>query len=202
MAKFVLDLFTRYHTAFGFVAYNAVDALLAKKKAGSASKFSGAQVYVKTGYCFSDMEISNGDFNIKLGDPNFFAKNSGDTLFVGPPMISVSREKILSITIPDRSEAEIVENFGKKPYEIKIKGLIVDMAEHQYPGKQVKQLRKFNDIQGYMDVTCQLLNDLGIYSIYITQMDELTGVEGFEDTLSYSFTARSAQPAEFILLAK
>jgi len=76
------------------------------------------------------------------------------------------------------------------------------MAQHQYPGKQVKQLRKFNDINGYMDVTCQLLNDLGIYSIYTTGMDELTGVEGFEDTLSYSFTARSAQPAEFIFLNK
>lgn len=201
MAKFVLDLFTRYQTAFGFVAYNYVDPLLTKKNAHH-NKFSGAQVYVKTGYCFSDMEISNGDFNLKLGDPKFFANNSGDTLFVGPPMISVSREKILSITTPDRSEAEIVESFGKKAYEIKIKGIMVDMAEHQYPGKHVKLLRKFNDIEDYMDVTCQLLNDLGIYSIYITQMDELTGVEGFEDTLSYSFTARSAQPAEFILIAK
>jgi len=202
MAKFVLDLFTRYQTAFGFVAYNAVESLTNKKRVGNSSKFSGAQVYVKTGYCFADMEITNGDFNIKLGDPNFFANNNGDTLFVGPPMISTSREKILSITSPDRSEAEIVENFGKKSYEIKIKGIIVDMAQHQYPGKQVKQLRKFNDINGYMDVTCQLLNDLGIYSIYTTGMDELTGVEGFEDTLSYSFTARSAQPAEFIFLNK
>jgi len=118
MAKFVLDLFTRYQTAFGFVAYNAVESLTNKKRVGNSSKFSGAQVYVKTGYCFADMEITNGDFNIKLGDPNFFANNNGDTLFVGPPMISTSREKILSITSPDRSEAEIVENFGKKSYEI------------------------------------------------------------------------------------
>jgi len=204
MGKFVLDLAVRYKTAFGFVAYDAYQDYKAKNKSkqDGGNPFSSNGFYVKSGFCFSDMELSREGYLLKLGDPDFFARSQASTLFVGPPMISVSREKILSITTPDRSSSEIVENFGKKANDIKIKGVIVDMAEHHYPGNQVKQLRQFNDIEGYFDVCCQFLNDLGIYSLHITSMDEITGVEGFEDTLSYSFSARSAQPSEFYLTNK
>lgn len=198
--SFVLDLYPRYQKAFGFVPVLATPDL--QKSGFGGNKFSGAAVYVKSGYCFADMQLSNQHVNIRLGDPNFFLNNSGSGLFVGPPMISASRSKNIKVTSPDRSEGEVVENFGKKSWEIKIKGIIVDMADHQYPGNQVKQLRQLFDIDDVLDVTCDFLRDLGIYSVYITEFDEITGVEGYEDTLSYSFTLRSTQPVEFTVIKR
>lgn len=198
--SFVLDLYPRYQRAFGFVPVLATPDL--QRVGFGGNKFSGASVYVKSGYCFADMELASQDFKIRLGDPNFFLNNSGSGLFVGPPMISASRSKNIKVTSPDRSEGEVVENFGKKSWEIKIKGVIVDMAEHKYPGNQVKQLRQLFDIDDVLDVTCDFLRDLGIYSVYITEFDEITGVEGYEDTLSYSFTLRSTQPVEFAVIKR
>lgn len=203
---FVLDLFSRYQHAFGFVAnkYSVLSntgtaGLIDTVKNKYFNQFSGAEVYVKSGFCFADMELNSQNYNLKMGDPDFFAKNSGSSLFVGPPMISVSRTKTIAVTSPDRSKAEVVENFTKKSWEIKLKGVIVDMENHQYPKAQVKALADVFEFDGVFDVTCEFLNDLGIYNAYITDFDELTGVEGFEDTLSYSFTLRSTQPAEFFI---
>lgn len=205
---FVLDLYSRYRNAFGFVAnkYNVVSRAGVNSVIDIAqnkyfNEFSNSAVYVtKTGFCFADVTLFSANYVLKMGDPDFFAKNSGSNLFVGPPMISVSRSKNITVTSPDRSDDEVVENFSEKSWEIKLKGVIVDMDNHQYPQSQVVALRKLFNINGVLDVTCTFLNDLGISTVYITDFDEITGVEGYEDTLSYSMTLRSTKPAEAYVL--
>jgi hypothetical protein len=223
--SFTIDLLQRYSAAFGFVAskiavadkvgvktglqyakdklyqqYHLPDAIA---KQGNQVRFSTDGFYSKSDYCFADLALKCNDFEIQLGDFNYDIKQADSSIFVAPPMISTSREKIIKNTTPDRGEAEVVENFSKRSYEITIKGVIVDMENHAYPSRQVKLLRQFFEIDDFFEVvSCQLFEDLGIHSIYLEDWDDLSGVEGFEDTMSYSFKARSAQPVQFLLYGK
>lgn len=222
--KFTIDLLPRYQAAFGYVAtkldiasrvgiqtgvQHAENLLLNKFKQGVATASvksrkaqaafnSDAQFFINSSFCFADMALKHPELSIRFGDFNKGATYRGDGAFIAPPMIGISRDKAITTTQPDRGEGEVVENFSKKSYEIALKGLIVDLNNHQYPSAQVKQLRKFFDINDIFEVeSCKLFEDLGIYGIYLTSWGDLSGVEGFEDTLSYSFTARSIQPVQF-----
>jgi hypothetical protein len=223
--SFTIDLLQRYSAAFGFVAsrfavaekigiktelqnvksklyqqYHLPDATV---KQGNQVRFSTKGFYSKSNYCFADLALKCNNFEIQLGDFNYDIKQANSSIFVAPPMISTSREKIIKNTTPDRGEGEVVENFGKRSYEISLKGLIVDMENHAYPSRQVKLLRQFFEIDDFFEVvSCQIFEDLGIHSIYLEDWDDLSGVEGFEDTMSYTLKARSAQPVEYRLYGK
>lgn len=190
--SFKIQVLPRLDKAFGFIASNYISDLLEGEK--PASRFSG-EYFVNPSYSFADMILQGNKNTINFGGNNLSAKNASSQTFISPPMISVTRSKDINVTSPDRGEGEVVENFSKRSYEISMKGIIVDMLNHQYPKNGVQSVRGIFDFNGVYDVTCMLLNDLGIYSLYFTDLDDLSGVEGYADTLSYSFKARSYQPA-------
>ncbi|RKR83189.1 hypothetical protein BDD43_3391 [Mucilaginibacter gracilis] len=223
--KFKIDLLPRYQAAFGAVASkfhllsnvgigtveaSAKNRLLHQfsmpKQSGSASNknpFTAPTPYSTSNFCFADLALKCGDFEIQFGNFNYSITSADSSVFVAPPMITTSREKVINTTKPDRGEGEVVENFSKRSYEIELKGIIVDMENHLYPTRQVKQLRQFFEIDDVFDVvSCILFEDLGIKSLYVTDWTDLSGVEGFEDTLSYSFKARSLQPVAFQVYGK
>jgi len=218
--KFAIDLLTRYQAAFGVVGsrFHYADGTIqasasinvnrfsppaALSAQGKQNRFASPALYSTNNYCFADMELVCGDFSIALGQFDHSIRTADSTAFIAPPMISLSREKVINVSKPDRGEGEVVENFSKRSWEIEIKGLIVDMENHVYPSTQVRKLRQFFDIDDVFDVAqCPLLSDVGIKALYLTDFSDLSGVEGFQDTLSYTFKARSFQPVAFQLYGK
>ena len=131
-------------------------------------------------------EINFGD-NIR-GNENVFAP---------PPMVSFSKSKNLVITEIDGSDAEVVERYGDKSWEIKLQGIIIDMKSHKYPADGVVKLREFFNTPEAFEVTkSTMFLNLDINNIYFTNVD-ISGVSGFADTIQYTLSARSIKPIEF-----
>ncbi len=161
---------------------------------------------------FDNITIKGSDFELKFGDMPFYSGNygvfeelsgqtstSGSSVFAPPPMISFRRSKNNKITIMDGSDNEVVEHYGKKAWEIRMQGIVVDMEAHDYPTEQVKDLLELFNADEILEVSGLLFEEKKIRSIYVNDID-ISGVEGFADTQKYTVSARSIKPVEFSIL--
>lgn len=210
MGKYTIDLATRYQNAFGFVAKNVAGKLLGVGLSNSGL-YTNIQLIENKEASFDEMILTGNGFDLKFGAYPFVGGNYGllDSLgilgneesisdvFAPPPMFTFSRGKNIKTTAIPGSDAEVVENYGLKSWQIKMQGLLIDMKDHTYPSQQIQQFRKVFEVGSQFDVESEIFDDLGIYSIYFTEINSLSGVEGFEDTWKYSITARSISPVEF-----
>lgn len=195
MAK-VISLGLRYKAAFGYVASNESENLR-KQKFSEENGISSSGVYVNNS-SFEEMRLIKNKSEMLLFG-SMLSGNGNNTVFAPPPMVSYRKSKNLIITEIDGTDAEVVERYGDKSWEIKIQGILVDMQNHQYPKRQVIKLREFFDVQAPFDVAAEVFDDLNIKSIYFTDV-EIDGVAGFEDTIQYTLTARSIKPVEFFFV--
>lgn len=197
MANKIIDLGARLKTAFGFTTPNessTLEALGFNKK----NEISGSGVFVKNNYSFEKLTLKGNGFDLTFGAMMNTPELSPDT-FAPPPMISWKKGKNITITPIDGTDAEVVERYGDKSWEIKIQGLLIDMVNHNYPSSQVKLLRELFEVPAPFGVEAEIFDDLGIKSIYFTDA-EFAGVAGYEDTIQYTLEARSIKPVEFFLL--
>ncbi|MNE84905.1 hypothetical protein D3C80_1818490 [compost metagenome] len=98
----------------------------------------------------------------------------------------------------DGDDNDVVERYGTKSWEISIKGILIDMVNHNYPSQKVRQLREFFEYNRPFGVEGQIWDDLNIRSIYFSDT-EIGGIPGYADTIQFDLTARSIKPAEFFL---
>ena len=61
-----------------------------------------------------------------------------------------------------------------------------------------QQLRKLFEVPDSLEVTGDMWNVNGIKSVYFSDF-QWNGVQGFQDTIQFSITARSIKPVEFFL---
>lgn len=192
----VIDLGARLKSAFGYVSNNESDRLR-KQKFSKDNGISGSGIYVSNS-TFEELRIDKDDKE-SLVFGNMLSTTSESNIYAPPPMISMSKSKKLIITEIDGDNAEVVERYGDKSWDIKIQGVLVDMVNHQYPKQQVVKLREFFEVNAPLAVQSEILGDLDIQSIYFTDV-EIAGVAGYEDTIQYSLSARSIKPVEFFFV--
>ncbi|MDR2002149.1 MAG: DUF6046 domain-containing protein [Prevotella sp.] len=209
--RYVVDIFKRFQSVYGFVGANAqglanrgvfaagIAYNNAKYKGLSNSKeFGNIPVYTVAEYNFADMEMRYEDQILKFSFDSLLHDTSD--IIAPPPMVSFRRSKNLGITvIDDGDESEIVENFGINSWDIDIKGLFVDMAEHQYPQSKIKDFARFFEINDVIEIVSPLFQDLGIHSIYFKEQS-VEPVEGFPDTVKFTIQAKSIKSAEFSII--
>lgn len=183
-----VDIAERIRTAFGFTAASQRNKLATQ----------AVEVYVSD-FAFEEMTLRSSDNQTMVFRD--MVDGADGSVYAPPPMISFSKSKNLVITEIDGSDAEVVERYGDKSWEIKIKGVLVDMVNHQYPSAQVVKMREFFNIGAPFAVEGQMFDDLEIKSIYFTNV-EIAGVAGYEDTIQFSLDARSIKPVEFFLVNK
>ena len=99
----------------------------------------------------------------------------------------------------DRSNHEVVEHFGMKPYEIQLQGILVDMEEHHYPQELVTTVHDLFEAPGTFKVNSEIFYDLGITEIFFDNDFEVSFVEGYVDTVKYRAHAIAVSSAEFLL---
>jgi hypothetical protein len=206
-----IDLYSRFEAAFGFVAANAVALMETQLVKSNMTSFEVGDrtfanitltaVNAKKQFKFELPAKTEKLKGIDAGVEMLGFNDGSSSAFLGltapPPMVSFSREKNISRTIIDNSDYEVIENFGKKSWNIQIEGILVDTENHWYPQELLRKVHEMFDIDEVLEVVSTVFSDLDICSIYFDRIDNLSFVDGFNDTIRYKLTAYSIKPTEF-----
>lgn len=92
-------------------------------------------------------------------------------------------------------EGEVIEDMGDKPSAITITGILVDEENHHMPYDQVKALKELFDRRALLEVSSDLFNELGIFTIVLTSLN-IDPVAEYPDTVKYEFSAKSVKAIE------
>ena len=191
--SYIINLAARYAAAFGVIAAsNAMTGVVANQ---DGNKYS-VDVYDDQDRTFETVEFElNGTkllFNaMLLGDDS--------SIFAPPLMMDFAKEKSLIITDVSGGDAEVIERWGTKPWNIDIRGLLVDVSGRQYPTDKIEQLCRFFDYNNIIEVVGKQFYEKNIDSIYIKSVN-ITPLEGFADTVQFSLTASSIKEVSWTLL--
>lgn len=205
------SILARYQYSFGYVAGNVAKVVanrawanLVKLHQYSDVKYSNNSEEDVQLYEVGSVDISDVIFeNSKSGKLYRFGVSTGnygaDYLYLAPPlMLSFSRGKNVVKTAIDRSEIEVIEYFGLKPYTIKIQGILIDMENHNYPSELVRMISGMFEEPGTFKVSGTMFDDLGISEIFFEDGFEVSFVEGYADTVKFSVDATMTSPLELI----
>lgn len=144
-----------------------------------------------------------------LGTPIYdrviFQANGNNYEFALPPLIDLRSSKRISITPINDNDfdtdnltgGEVVESWGNAAFEITLRGILVDMINHQRPYDQLTALLNVFKENAIIQAVSRKFLAAGIRNMYITSIDLPEGE--FVDTLPFVINARSYVPAELIL---
>jgi hypothetical protein len=204
----------RYNDAFGYTAMKVAPRIIQATGLG-VSNFLLSNIPVLTApdtqyadmiftnqldqskrYAFGVPQMQGGHRALPFQKPTEASPNN---FIAPPPMVSFRRGKHVVRTSIDRSDYEVVENFGMKPYEISLQGILVDMEEHHYPQELLRTMHNLFEAPGTYAVSSEIFDDLGITEIFFENDFEVSFVEGYVDTVKYRVKAIAVASAEFLL---
>jgi len=122
--------------------------------------------------------------------------NSG--YFSNPPMLSLSSSKTLIVTDLDNSNYQVIERWATGPYNIDIKGFIVDVENHNFPKSKLHELHKIFKHNGIWQVASDVLNAVGVTSLYFSDVN-IDFLAGYNDTIVYSLSAKEIKQIDYQL---
>lgn len=118
-----------------------------------------------------------------------------------PMMLEFSREKDLIETKVNGSDNVVVERWGTKPWDVEMRGILVDMNDKHYPNRLIEQLNEFFEIDDIIEVEGLQFEDKKIESIYFKSL-RFTPVEGYQDTIQFTLSASAIKPIEFNVFSR
>ena len=126
---------------------------------------------------------------------------SGDSssVFAPPLMIDFRREKDLVETETNGDDNVIVERWGTRPWEISMRGILIDVENRQYPTEQVRKIHRLFKHNNVIAVVGKLFEEKDIDMIYFKDVS-ITPLEGFSDSVQFSFNASSIKEVNWSLL--
>ncbi len=190
-SEIIINLGVRYATAFGLYQSTKVPS---KARVSNDYKFI---TYPQEEGNFEDINFSFKETKINFG--SLLLSQEFGKLLAPPPIISFSQDKELVETEINGSDNIVVERWGTKPWDIRMKGLLIDIEKRTYPEGLIKELYKFFKYNGVVDVIGTQFKDKDIQNLYFTGI-EFNPIEGFEDTVQYSLNAKSIRAVGFTLL--
>lgn len=198
-----IDFAGRFQSAFGFITKN-ISSRLDKEGFGEVIRNSHnngfdmkSNVFVWSDETtFDEISLRNGSERYFFAFRSFSEHDAG--VFATPPMLSLKRSKRLVVTCMDNGGTEIVERYATEPYEITWRGLLIDMENHEFPIDKLEQINKIFEANEVWSVDSQILQAVGVSAVYFKDI-QIDFVEGYEDTISYTFTARAILPLEYQL---
>lgn len=165
-----------------------------KKETNDGSKVSQIKAFEKRNRNFSDFTLQiDGEYYVFGGD---YLSKTDDTISL-TPIVRYAKKKNI-ITTPVNQIDEVIEQWSMTGYTINVSGLLVDVVKHQYPQREIQNLKKLFDIFKTATVTGDLFIDLGINELYIHDL-EVEPLVGFPDTAFFRFQAKSIRPLLFTL---
>lgn len=189
--ELVISLSGRYAAAFGFLATTKLPT-----QARVTNDYSVVTYPVAEGN-FEDVEFLYEGNTVKFGDM-LLAKDF-DGLLAPPPIINFTQDKDLIETQINGTDNLVIERWGTKPFDVRMRGLLIDVKNRHYPEGLIKQLYSLFKYNNVVDVVGTQFFDKDIKTIYFTNI-EFNPVQGFEDTIQYGLVARSIKPVSFTLI--
>jgi len=200
----VINLAARYAAAFGIVAIsNAINTAVISR---DENKYS-VDVYDDLDPAFEDVELyyiipEETDPTKSKISLKFSAMLEGDgygAIYAPPLMINFSREKNLIETAISGGDGVVIERWGTKPWNVDIKGVLIDVENRTYPSSKIKELTDFFEQNRVIRVIGEQFADKKINSIYLKDVS-FTPIEGFQDTIQFSINASSIKEVTYTLL--
>lgn len=195
------DFSGRYNSAFGYTPSQMSDTLAQSgfKQAleQSDNNFQSAVYVFDSNTHFDEITLRN-DTNSYLFAYRTLAEDYAN-VFATPPIMSLSRSKRLVFTPLNDSDIEVIERYGTEPYQITLKGLLIDMENHQFPLDKMETLNRIFEVNSVWKVDSEILAALGIDSLVVLDI-EIEFVEGYEDTIAYSLKTRATKSIEYQLI--
>jgi hypothetical protein len=189
----VIDLAARYASAFGIVKASELMSAVVLTKEDNKYEVE----------FFDDFNPVTEDVRLRYnGDElRFFSMLSGDSssIFAPPLMMDFRREKDLIETETNGDDNVIVERWGTKPWEISMRGILIDVENRQYPTEHVRKLHRLFKHNNVVEVVGVLFEEKDIDMIYFKDVS-ITPLEGFSDSVQFSFTASSIKEVNWSLL--
>lgn len=189
----VIDLAARYASAFGIVKASELMSAVVLTKEDNKYEVE----------FFDDFNPVTEDVRLRYnGDElRFFSMLSGDSssVFAPPLMMDFRREKDLIETETNGDDNVIVERWGTKPWEISMRGILIDVENRQYPTEHVRKLHRLFKHNNVVEVVGVLFEEKDIDMIYFKDVS-ITPLEGFSDSVQFSFTASSIKEVNWSLL--
>lgn len=188
-----INLKKRYTSAFGFLAQENIPSDATVEKSGNSYKL---EYYQPIDPEFEDVSFSFPGTTVKFGAMPFNKEVAG--ILAPPPLLSFSGQKHLIETPINDSDNIVIERWATSPWEIRIRGLLIDVENRHYPQNKVQQLCSLFRYNGVVDVSGTQFFDKDISSVYFKPI-EINGVPGFQDTVQFTLTAKSISPVGFTL---
>lgn len=177
----------------------ALSVGLGRANIGQIGKHIGGNIFVHD-HCFADLTLRSSADGTTYQFRNGILTDAVGGIFAPPPMLTFERSKNIVTTKVDGSDAVVVESFGVEQWVITMKGILVDLENHQYPADKMRQLRNLFEANTTYEVwDCDVLTDLGIEQLYFDKVEALKVQDDYPDTVEYTLKARSIKPVEFFL---
>lgn len=193
MAQITLSLASRFVAAFGVTAISK-----ALPKAEKKDNDYGLTFFDNADSTFENITLKIEGKEVNFGNM-LFADQTDSRVLAPPPLLSFEQSKNLIETEVNGTDNVVVERWGTKPWNIRMRGLLVDMNGHKYPQSKIIELRKLFQYNGVIDCVGKQFIDKKIKSLYLKRVS-IQGVEGYQDTIQYTIEARSIKPVSFTLL--
>lgn len=189
----IIDLAGRYAAAFGIVKASEMMSAVALTKEDNQY-----QVDFFDDFNPEDemLKISNKDTVVTFGNM-LMGENAG--VFAPPMMLFFRREKDLIETETNGEDNVIVERWATRPWEIQMRGLLIDVENRRYPSEKIRELHQLFKINDILDVSGSQFLEKDIYQIYFKELS-ITPLEGFGDTVQFDFTASAIKETFWTLV--
>ncbi|RWW91861.1 DUF6046 domain-containing protein [Flavobacterium cerinum] len=188
--ELIISLSGRYAAAFGFLATTKTPTAVRVSNDYSVVTYPDAEGD------FEGMEFIYDGNSLKFGD--MLLASEFDGLIAPPPIINFTQDKDLIETQINGTDNLVIERWGTRPYDIRMRGLLIDVKNRRYPEDIIKQLYRLFKYNNVVDVVGTQFFDKDIKTIYFTGI-EFSPVQGFEDTIQFALIARSISPVSFTL---
>ncbi|WP_312310952.1 DUF6046 domain-containing protein [Empedobacter brevis] len=196
MKKTQINLAARYAAAFG--AVNLIDKVKVAQKANTTYDLEYfPEKNSDFEYVSFEINIEKEKYNEKL-EFSSVLKGATGNVFAPPLMMTFSQEKSFIETEVNDDDPIVIERWGTKPWDIDIKGLLIDLDNRIYPTDEIKRLNKFWSKNTVIKVVGLQFIEKDIDAIYFKNI-EFSPLEGFQDTLQFSASASSIKSVSFTL---
>ena len=112
--------------------------------------------------------------------------------------MTFTKEKALIETETNGDDNVIIERWTTKPWEIEIKGILIDLENRQYPSDKIRELHQLFKINDILDAYGIQFEEKDIEAIYLKSLS-ITPTEGFADTVQFSLSASAIKSVSWTL---
>ncbi|MGP1500752.1 MAG: DUF6046 domain-containing protein [Bergeyella cardium] len=195
----VINLATRYAAAFGL---SKIDQYISNAVVTNEDNRYDIQYFSDFDPNTEKIRLEHSSLSVEFGSMLVFnEKNEQEesTVFAPPLMMDFRRSKEIIITETNGDDNVIIERWNTQPWEISMKGILIDVQNRHYPSDQIRKLHQLFKINDVLEVFGVQFEEKDIDAIYLKDIS-ITPLEGFSDTIQFSFTASSIKSVSWNLL--